>query len=76
MKIDIDGTIYQDVGVRDGPVDATYKIIKRLVKTNSHLPSSPLTYNARHGRPRRGFCCLEEEGYTVIGKGNGIRISL
>jgi 2-isopropylmalate synthase len=37
VKLEVDGTIYQDVGFGDGPVDAIYKIIKKLVKTNSKL---------------------------------------
>ncbi len=70
VKIDIDGTIYQDVGVGDGPVDATYKIIKRLVKTNSHLLKFSIN-SITQDMDAQGevFVKLEEEGYTVIGKG-------
>jgi len=70
VKIDIDGTIYQDVGVGDGPVDATYKIIKRLVKTNSHLLKFSIN-SITQDMDAQGevFVKLEEEGCTVIGKG-------
>lgn len=70
VKIDIDGTVYQDVGVGDGPVDAAYKIIKRLVKTNSHLLKFSIN-SITQDMDAQGevFVKLEEEGYTVIGKG-------
>jgi len=70
VKIDIDGTVYQDVGVGDGPVDATYKIIKRLVKTNSHLLKFSIN-SITQDMDAQGevFVKLEEKGYTVIGKG-------
>lgn len=70
VKIDIDGTVYQDVGVGDGPVDATYKIIKRLVKTNSNLLKFSIN-SITQDMDAQGevFVKLEEEGHTVIGKG-------
>jgi len=70
VKIDIDGSVYQDVGVGDGPVDATYKIIKRLVKTNSNLLKFSIN-SITQDMDAQGevFVKLEEEGHTVIGKG-------
>lgn len=70
VKVDIDGTIYQDVDVGDGPVDATYKIIKRLIKTNSKLLKFSINSITR-GMDAQGevFVKLEENNYTVIGKG-------
>jgi 2-isopropylmalate synthase len=70
VKIDIDGTIYQDVDIGDGPVDATYKIIKRLVKTSSKLLKFSIN-SITKGMDAQGevFVKLEENGYTVIGKG-------
>jgi 2-isopropylmalate synthase len=70
VKIDIDGTTYQDVDVGDGPVDATYKIIKRLVKTNSKLLKFSINSITRDMDAQgEVFVKLEEKGYTVIGKG-------
>lgn len=70
VKIDIDGTTYQDVDVGDGPVDATYKIIKRLVKTNSKLLKFSINSITRDMDAQgEVFVKLEEKGHTVIGKG-------
>lgn len=70
VKIEIDGTTYQDVDVGDGPVDATYKIIKRLVKTNSKLLKFSINSITRDMDAQgEVFVKLEEKGYTVIGKG-------
>ena len=70
VKVDIDGTMYQDVGVGDGPVDATYKIIKKLVKTNSNLLKFSINSITRDMDAQgEVFVKLEEKGYTVIGKG-------
>jgi 2-isopropylmalate synthase len=70
VKIDIEGTTYQDVDVGDGPVDATYKIIKRLVKTNSKLLKFSINSITRDMDAQgEVFVKLEEKGYTVIGKG-------
>ena len=70
VKVDIDGTIYQDVDVGDGPVDATYKIIKRMVKTNSKLLKFSINSITRDMDAQgEVFVKLEEKGYIVIGKG-------
>jgi 2-isopropylmalate synthase len=70
VKVDIDGATYQDVDVGDGPVDATYKIIKRLVKTNSKLIKFSINSITRDMDAQgEVFVKLEEKGYTVIGKG-------
>jgi 2-isopropylmalate synthase len=70
VKLDIDGTSYQDVDVGDGPVDATYKIIKRLVKTNSKLLKFSINAITKDMDAQgEVFVKLEEKGYTVIGKG-------
>jgi 2-isopropylmalate synthase len=70
VKIDIDGTTYQDVGVGVGPVDATYKIIKKLVKTNSKLLRFSIN-SITQDMDAQGevFVKLEEKGHAVIGKG-------
>jgi len=70
VKLDIDGTFYQDVDVGDGPVDATYKIIKRLVKTNSKLLKFSINAITKDMDAQgEVFVKLEEKGYTDIGKG-------
>jgi 2-isopropylmalate synthase len=70
VKLDIDGTVEQDVGVGDGPVDATYKIIKRLVKTNSRLLKfSVNSITMDMDAQGEVFVKLEEDGHIVIGKG-------
>lgn len=70
VKVEIDGTTYQDVDVGDGPVDATYKIIKRLVKTNSKLLKFSINSITRDMDAQgEVFVKLEENGYSVIGKG-------
>jgi 2-isopropylmalate synthase len=56
--------------VGDGPVDATYKIIKRLVKTNSKLLKFSINAITKDMDAQgEVFVKLEEKGYTVIGKG-------
>jgi 2-isopropylmalate synthase len=70
VKLEVDGTIYQDVGIGDGPVDAAYKIIKRLAKTPSKLMKFSVN-SITKGMDAQGevFVKLEEKGLTVIGKG-------
>ena len=53
-----------------GPVDATYKVIKRLAKTNSKLLKFSVNSITRDMDAQgEVFVKLEENGYTVIGKG-------
>lgn len=70
VKLEIDGSVYQDVGVGDGPVDATYKIIKRIVNTNSKLLKFSIN-SITKDMDAQGevFVKLEENGHIVIGKG-------
>lgn len=70
VKLEIDGIPCQDVGVGDGPVDATYKIIKRLTKTNNKLIKYSVN-SITKDMDAQGevFVKLEEKGLTVIGKG-------
>jgi len=70
VKLEIDGNILQDVGVGDGPVDATYKVIKRLVKTTSKLVKFSVNSITRDMDAQgEVFVKLEEKGLTAIGKG-------
>jgi 2-isopropylmalate synthase len=70
VKIECDGKISQEVCFGDGPVDATFKAIQKIVKTDSTLVRFGV--NAiTGGTDAQGevFVKLEEEGSTVIGKG-------
>lgn len=70
VKLEIDGAIYQDVGTGVGPVDATYKVIKRLVKTQSKLVKYSVN-SITKDMDAQGevFVKLEEKGISVTGKG-------
>ncbi len=70
VKLEVDGTVYQDVGFGDGPVDAIYKIIKRLVKTNSKLEKFSVN-SITQDMDAQGevFVKLSEKGLIAIGKG-------
>jgi len=70
VKLEVDGNTYQDVGVGDGPVDATYKIIKKMVKTNSMLAKFSVN-SITKDMDAQGevFVKLEEKGLIAIGKG-------
>ena len=64
------GIVLQDVGFGDGPVDAIYKIIKKMVKTNSKLLKFSVNSITRDMDAQgEVFVKIEEKGSTVIGKG-------
>jgi 2-isopropylmalate synthase len=70
VKLEIDGDVYQDVGTGDGPVDATYKIIKRMAKTSSRLMKFSVNSITRDMDAQgEVFVKLEEKELSVIGKG-------
>ncbi|HEX2966342.1 MAG TPA: 2-isopropylmalate synthase, partial [Syntrophorhabdaceae bacterium] len=70
VKLEIDGTPYQEAGFGDGPVDAIYKIIKKLVKTNSKLEKFSVN-SITQDMDAQGevFVKLSEKGLIAIGKG-------
>ncbi len=70
VKLDIDGNIVQDVGTGDGPVDATYKVIKKLVKTTSKLEKFSVN-SITQDMDAQGevFVKVSEKGFKAIGKG-------
>jgi len=70
VKLEIDGNIVQDVGTGDGPVDATYKVIKRLVKTTSKLEKFSVN-SITQDMDAQGevFVKVSEKGLRAIGKG-------
>jgi 2-isopropylmalate synthase len=70
VKIEIDGQPYQEASFGDGPVDATLKAIKKIIKTKSKFVK--FYVNAiTGGTDAQGevFVKLQEKDSTVIGKG-------
>jgi 2-isopropylmalate synthase len=70
VRIEVDGQICQEAGFGDGPVDATFKAIRRIIKTESTV--AKFYVNAITGgtdAQGEAFVKLEEKGASVIGKG-------
>jgi len=70
VRIEIDGQVHQEAGFGDGPVDATFKAIRRIIKTESKV--AKFYVNAITGgtdAQGEAFVKLEEKGLSVIGKG-------
>jgi 2-isopropylmalate synthase len=70
VKMEVDGQLIQDAGFGDGPVDATFKTIKKITRTKSKLLQFAI--NAiTSGTEAQGEVTvkLEEKGNTVIGQG-------
>ena len=70
VQMEVDGKLIQEAGFGDGPVDATFKTIKKITKTKSKLIQFAI--NAiTSGTEAQGEVTvkLEEKGYTVIGQG-------
>ena len=70
VKLEVDGNVYQEVGIGDGPVDAAYKIIKKIVKTSSKLVKFSIN-SITKDMDAQGevFVKIEEKGLIAIGKG-------
>ena len=70
VQMEADGKLIQEAGFGDGPVDATFKTIKKITRTKSTLLQFAI--NAiTSGTEAQGEVTvkLEEKGYTVIGQG-------
>ena len=70
VKLEVDGKLIQEAGFGDGPVDATFKTIKKLTRTKSKLLQFAI--NAiTGGTEAQGEVTvrLEEKGQTVMGQG-------
>ncbi|MGA2467033.1 MAG: 2-isopropylmalate synthase [Thermodesulfobacteriota bacterium] len=70
VQMEVDGKLIQEAGFGDGPVDATFKTIKKITRTKSKLLQFAI--NAiTSGTEAQGEVTvrLEEKGYTVIGQG-------
>jgi 2-isopropylmalate synthase len=70
VQMEVDGKLIQEAGFGDGPVDATFKTIKKITRTKSKLLQFAI--NAiTSGTEAQGEVTvrLEEKGYAVIGQG-------
>ncbi len=70
VQMEVDGELRQEAGFGDGPVDATFKTIKKITRTKSKLLQFAI--NAiTSGTEAQGEVTvrLEEKGNTVIGQG-------
>ena len=70
VKMEVDGQLIQEADFGDGPVDATFKTIKKITRTKSKLLQFAI--NAiTSGTEAQGEVTvkLEEKGNTVIGQG-------
>lgn len=70
VQMEVDGQLIQEAGFGDGPVDATFKTIKKITRTKSKLLQFAI--NAiTSGTEAQGEVTvrLEEKGQTVIGQG-------
>jgi len=70
VQMEVDGKLIQEAGFGDGPVDATFKTLKKITRTKSKLLQ--FSINAiTGGTEAQGEVTvrLEEKGYTVIGQG-------
>jgi 2-isopropylmalate synthase len=70
VQMEVDGQLLQEAGFGDGPVDATFKTIKKITRTKSKLLQFAI--NAiTSGTEAQGEVTvkLEEKGTTVIGQG-------
>jgi 2-isopropylmalate synthase len=70
VQMEVGGQLMQEAGFGDGPVDATFKTIKKITRTKSKLLQ--FTINAiTSGTEAQGEVTvkLEEKGQTVIGQG-------
>jgi 2-isopropylmalate synthase len=70
VKMEVDGKIIQEAGFGDGPVDATFKTIKKITRTRSKLLQFAVSA-ITGGTEAQGEVTvrLEEKGRTVIGQG-------
>jgi 2-isopropylmalate synthase len=77
VKLEIDGVQVQEVSVGDGPVDATYKTLRKLSKTKSKLLQFSVS-SITKDMDAQGevFVKLEDRDLSVIGKGTDTDIVL
>lgn len=70
VRLSVDGNVCQEVGVGDGPVDATYRIIKKVTNTKSELMTFSVT-SITKDMDAQGevFVKLKDEEGVAIGKG-------
>lgn len=70
VRVEVDGNVVQEVGVGSGPVDAAYKIIKKLVQTSSKLVKFSVNSITKDMDAQGEVVVkLEENGLVAMGKG-------
>ena len=70
VQMEVGGQLLQEAGFGDGPVDATFKTIKKITRTKSKLLQFAI-HAITSGTEAQGEVTvrLEEKGYVVIGQG-------
>ena len=70
VEMEMDGKLKKTAVIGDGPVDATFKAIKKLTKSNCRLLQFSVG-SITGGTDAQGECTvrLEEEGREVLGQG-------
>jgi 2-isopropylmalate synthase len=70
VQMEVDGQLRQEADFGDGPVDATFKTIKKITRTKSKLLQFTI-HAITSGTEAQGEVTvrLEEKGNTVIGQG-------
>ncbi len=70
VQMEVDSELMQEAGFGDGPVDATFKTIKKITRTKSKLLQFSI-HAITSGTEAQGEVTvrLEEKGQTVIGQG-------
>jgi 2-isopropylmalate synthase len=70
VKMEVDGTVLQEAGFGDGPVDATFKTIKKVTGTKSKLLQFSINAITSETEAQGEVMVkLEEKGYAVTGMG-------
>jgi 2-isopropylmalate synthase len=70
VQMEVDGKLLQEAGFGDGPVDATFKTIKKITRTKSKLLQFAINAITSETEAQGEVTVrLEEKGNTVIGQG-------
>jgi 2-isopropylmalate synthase len=70
VQMEVDGNLLQEAGFGDGPVDATFKTIKKITRSKSKLLQFAINAITSETEAQGEVTVrLEEKGNTVIGQG-------
>jgi 2-isopropylmalate synthase len=70
VQMEVDGKLLQEAGFGDGPVDATFKTIKKITRTKSKLLQFAINAITSETEAQGEVTVrLEEKGNTVMGQG-------